>query len=318
MAHLPNCRNMRPPNLLDSDRRVRCGRSPAAKLGKFPKIGHLQGPGGSFLPRRCCKARWMHHTVTNTTRVEVNAVTASWLLPSCCTQNPLALDRRLLRSMLRSSNVDLASWRPEGPSMPPGASSSIISVCVSKYSPLRLILVLLSMLQPLVHAPPSSLRDIILPYQVEADGPATQTLSFSASLQVRLQVRWAETEEHEPTMLRRKLESCNFGLILKFKPELELVVILFHTTKRRGRFRASVQDWSLQCPSNAIWAFKIYLSQNNPSKRNPKLRNEDVTWNPHYNMPATRTNKCGALSLQEVELDGWFLILHIVLETCTI
>jgi hypothetical protein len=35
---------------------------------------------------------------------------------------------------------------------------------------------------------------------------------------------------------------------------------------------AIVQDWSLQCPSNAIWTFKIYLSQNNPSKRNPKLK----------------------------------------------
>ena len=29
---------------------------------------------------------------------------------------------------------------------------------------------------------------------------------------------------------------------------------------------------SLRCPSNAISAFKIYLSQNNPSKRNPKLK----------------------------------------------
>jgi hypothetical protein len=30
-----------------------------------------------------------------------------------------------------------------------------------------------------------------------------------------------------------------------------------------------VQGWSLQCPSNMNWSFKIYLSQNNPSKRNP-------------------------------------------------
>ena len=34
----------------------------------------------------------------------------------------------------------------------------------------------------------------------------------------------------------------------------------------------NVQDWSLQCPSNAIWSLKIYLSQNNPSKRNSKLK----------------------------------------------
>ena len=45
--------------------------------------------------------------------------------------------------------------------------------------------------------------------------------------------------------------------------------------------------------------------------------NEDITWSPQYNLLVTRTNKRRALSLQEVELDGWFLILHIVLETCT-
>ena len=37
----------------------------------------------------------------------------------------------------------------------------------------------------------------------------------------------------------------------------------------------------------------------------------------YFNLPATRTNKCRALSLQEVELDGRFWILHNVLETCT-
>ena len=31
-----------------------------------------------------------------------------------------------------------------------------------------------------------------------------------------------------------------------------------------------------------------------------------------------RINKCRTLSLQEVELEGWIIILHIVLETCTI
>ena len=44
---------------------------------------------------------------------------------------------------------------------------------------------------------------------------------------------------------------------------------------------------------------------------------EDITWSPQYNLHATRTNKRRALSLQEVEVDAWFLILHIVLETCT-
>ena len=50
----------------------------------------------------------------------------------------------------------------------------------------------------------------------------------------------------------------------------------------------------------------------------PQIENEGITWSPQYNLPATRTNKRRALSLQEVELGGWFLILHIVPETCTI
>ena len=53
-------------------------------------------------------------------------------------------------------------------------------------------------------------------------------------------------------------------------------------------------------------------------KTQPQIENEDVTWSPQYNMPATRTNKSRALSLQEVELDGWSLIRQIiVLKTCT-
>ena len=56
------------------------------------------------------------------------------------------------------------------------------------------------------------------------------------------------------------------------------------------KISASVQDWSLQCPSNAIWPFKIYLCQNNSSKCNPKLK-------------------------MKTSLE---VILHIVLETCTI
>ena len=55
-----------------------------------------------------------------------------------------------------------------------------------------------------------------------------------------------------------------------------------------------------------------------PFKMQPQIQIEDITWSPQYNLPATRTNKRRASSLQEVELDGWFLILHIVLETCTI
>ena len=29
-------------------------------------------------------------------------------------------------------------------------------------------------------------------------------------------------------------------------------------------FRGSFRDWSLQCPSNAFWPFKIHLSKHNP------------------------------------------------------
>ena len=67
------------------------------------------------------------------------------------------------------------------------------------------------------------------------------------------------------------------------------------------RLANSVQDWSLQCPSNVIWPFKIEY--------------EDVTWSPQYNLSATRTNKRRALSLPNIELDDWFLFLQIVLET---
>ena len=41
-----------------------------------------------------------------------------------------------------------------------------------------------------------------------------------------------------------------------------------------------------------------------PFKTQPLIESEDVTWSPQYNLPATRTKKRRALSLQEVELDG--------------
>jgi hypothetical protein len=69
--------------------------------------------------------------------------------------------------------------------------------------------------------------------------------------------------------------------------------------------------------------FKLDLALQNiplskqPFKTEPQIEKEDITWSPQYNPPTTRTNKCRALSLQEVELDGWFLMLHIVLETYT-
>ena len=56
-----------------------------------------------------------------------------------------------------------------------------------------------------------------------------------------------------------------------------------------------------------------------PFKTQPHIEIEDVTWwSPQYNLLVTRTSKRRALSLQEVESDGRFLVLHIVLDTCTI
>ena len=94
-----------------------------------------------------------------------------------------------------------------------------------------------------------------------------------------------------------------------------LVLLNFnHLWKFRG-ILCSVEDWSLQCPSNEIWPLTL---SKQPFKMQPQIENDVVTWSPQYNLPATRINKCRALSPQEVELDGWILILHIVLETYTL
>ena len=81
----------------------------------------------------------------------------------------------------------------------------------------------------------------------------------------------------------------------------------------------NVQDWTLQCPSNAIWARLLNTPLSKKSfKTQPQYENEDITWSPRYHMLATTTNKRRTLSLQEVELDGWLFILHIGLKTFTI
>ena len=54
------------------------------------------------------------------------------------------------------------------------------------------------------------------------------------------------------------------------------------------------------------------------SKRNPKLKMKASFEDLNIKLPASRTNKHKALWLQQVELDGSFFILHIVLETYTI
>ena len=73
------------------------------------------------------------------------------------------------------------------------------------------------------------------------------------------------------------------------------------------------KELSLQCPSSTIWPFKIYLSQNSPSKRNPNLKMNTSLEVLNMICPPQEPTSIG---LQEMELDGWFLILHIVLETC--
>ena len=64
--------------------------------------------------------------------------------------------------------------------------------------------------------------------------------------------------------------------------------------------------------------FKLFLSQNNPSKHNPKLKMKTSLEVLNIICPATGPHMCRALSLQEVELDGSFLILHTILKTWTI
>ena len=49
-----------------------------------------------------------------------------------------------------------------------------------------------------------------------------------------------------------------------------------------------------------------------PFQTQPQIENDDITGSPPYNLPATRTNKHRASSLQEMKLDGRFLILHII------
>ena len=75
--------------------------------------------------------------------------------------------------------------------------------------------------------------------------------------------------------------------------------------------------WVGQCSrlksSNAIWPLQNIPISKQPYNMQPRIENEDVTWSPQNTLLDTRTNKRRALSLiQEVELDGWFLFLHIV------
>ena len=84
-----------------------------------------------------------------------------------------------------------------------------------------------------------------------------------------------------------------------------------------------------QCPSlKSSMAFKCDLDLQNiplskqPLKMQPHIKNENITWSSQYNLTGARTNKCKALLIQEVGLDGWFLILtlywkHVPCNSCT-
>ena len=65
-------------------------------------------------------------------------------------------------------------------------------------------------------------------------------------------------------------------------------------------------------------AFKLHLSQNNPLQNAtplPKSKMKTSLGSPQYNLPTTRTNKCRASLLQEMEFRWLFSILHIILKT---
>jgi hypothetical protein len=95
------------------------------------------------------------------------------------------------------------------------------------------------------------------------------------------------------------------------------LIFLTHDCQWHGTVRNVSRLKSLM-PFKRVLALQIIPLWKQPFKTQPSVENEDVTWSPQYNMATTRTNKCRALSLQEMQLDGWFLIRHIVLETCTI
>ena len=57
----------------------------------------------------------------------------------------------------------------------------------------------------------------------------------------------------------------SFDALPGYEMHLDDSLNLLTSPKLEKHLPTSVQDWSLECPSNAIWPFKIYLSQNNPS-----------------------------------------------------
>jgi hypothetical protein len=74
----------------------------------------------------------------------------------------------------------------------------------------------------------------------------------------------------------------------------------------------NVQDWSLQWPSNAIWPFKVHLSQNNLSKCSSKLKMKMSLEVPNIICPLqepTSARHCHYKKYNQM-VDSWFFTLH--------
>ena len=95
-------------------------------------------------------------------------------------------------------------------------------------------------------------------------------------------------------------------VIMEKQPATKRSLNILTSLDSRQQLRAhvivtSVQDRSLQCPSNTIWPFKIYhLSQNNPSKRMPTLNTKMSLGVLNILCPPQESTTVG----HEVELDG--------------
>ena len=74
-------------------------------------------------------------------------------------------------------------------------------------------------------------------------------------------------------------------------------------------------------PFNCDLALQNIPLPKQPFKTQPQIENEGVTLLEVLDIicpPQEPTSVGRALSLQEVELNGWFLLFHIVLQTCII
>ena len=93
-------------------------------------------------------------------------------------------------------------------------------------------------------------------------------------------------------------------------------------TSRVGICRSTNQCSRLKSPFKRDLALQNIRFSKQPFSMQPQIENEDITWSPQYNMSVTTTKQRKALLLQEVELDGWFVIhtlywKHVPYNSCT-